>query len=103
MLCSRILFVQSGEKKCKKGLIGVSVIHNFLFPSLSLSLCVSFISFHDQFRVFPIRHPVDSAMISDSIPNASVALASSNPKDFAKKKRVSFLVLVFLDEFMHAL
>ncbi|KAH6756976.1 hypothetical protein C2S53_009210 [Perilla frutescens var. hirtella] len=28
-------------------------------------------------------------MISDSIPNASVALASSNPKDFAKKKRAN--------------
>ncbi|KAG6401704.1 hypothetical protein SASPL_138568 [Salvia splendens] len=28
-------------------------------------------------------------MISDSIPNASVALASSNPKDLAKKKRAN--------------
>ncbi|PIN22645.1 MOT2 transcription factor [Handroanthus impetiginosus] len=28
-------------------------------------------------------------MISDSIPNASVAMASSNPKDFAKKKRAN--------------
>ncbi|KAL0385014.1 UNVERIFIED_CONTAM: hypothetical protein Sradi_2895700 [Sesamum radiatum] len=30
-------------------------------------------------------------MISDSIPNASVAMASSNPKDFAKKKRANRL------------
>ncbi|KAG8379069.1 hypothetical protein BUALT_Bualt07G0049900 [Buddleja alternifolia] len=28
-------------------------------------------------------------MISDSIPNASIAMASSNPKDFAKKKRAN--------------
>ncbi|KAL2482566.1 RING/U-box superfamily protein [Forsythia ovata] len=28
-------------------------------------------------------------MISDSIPNASMTLASSNPKDYAKKKRVN--------------
>ncbi|KAL7153380.1 hypothetical protein ABFS83_04G164900 [Erythranthe nasuta] len=28
-------------------------------------------------------------MISDSIPNASIAMASANPKDFAKKKRAN--------------
>ncbi|KAI3464029.1 hypothetical protein Pfo_020692 [Paulownia fortunei] len=28
-------------------------------------------------------------MVSDSIPNASIAMASSNPKDFAKKKRAN--------------
>ncbi|KAK6123444.1 hypothetical protein DH2020_042809 [Rehmannia glutinosa] len=43
----------------------------------------------DQFRVFRIRDRLDSAMVSDSIPNASIALASSNPKDFAKKKRAN--------------
>lgn len=42
-------------------------------------------------------------MISDSIPKASIALASSNPKDFAKKKRVCFLMLIYLHKLIHAL
>ncbi|KAL2515820.1 RING/U-box superfamily protein [Forsythia ovata] len=40
---------------------------------------------------FRIPERVDSAMISDSIPNASIPMASSNPKDFAKKKRANRL------------
>lgn len=65
----------------------------------------SLYKFFSFFRPLAIGFLIDSsapdstvaAMISDSIPKASIPMASSNPKDLAKKKRViSILVCRFL-------
>ncbi|KAL3818661.1 hypothetical protein ACJIZ3_004566 [Penstemon smallii] len=76
-------------KKVFERIRGASVIHILSHTLYFLSLYLSLYLFSDQVRVFPILERVDSAMISDSIPKASISMASSTPKNLPKKKRAN--------------
>lgn len=78
-----------GKKKTKPRTKQFSVIFSIHLNSFWDIFLWSILGFLPKFS---FTDSTQTTMVSDSIVNVSIPVASSNPRDFAKKKRVTILL-----------